>query len=153
MARAQALAEQQKSLYERDFCLWLEQQSALLREGRLSELDVANLLEEIESMGRKDRKAIKSNLAVVLSHLLKYQFQPEQRSGGWRASIIEHRQRLRDDLEESPSLAGHAETVLERAYADARARALAETGLPAKQLPRTCPYTLQQTLDLDFLPD
>jgi hypothetical protein len=153
VARAQALAEQQKSLYERDFCLWLEQQSALLREGRLSELDVANLLEEIESMGRKDRKAIKSNLAVVLSHLLKYQFQPEQRSGGWRASIIEHRQRLGDDLEESPSLAGHAETVLERAYADARARALAETGLPAKQLPRTCPYTLQQTLDLDFLPD
>ena len=104
-------------------------------------------------MGRRDRKAIKSNLAVVLSHLLKYQFQPDQRSGSWRASIIEHRQRLRDDLEESPSLAGHAGTVLERAYADARARALAETGLPAKQLPRTCPYTLQQSLDIDFLPD
>jgi hypothetical protein len=153
VARAQALAEQGKSLYERDFCLWLDQQAALLREGRLVELDVANLLEEIESMGRKDRKAVKSNLAVVLSHLLKYRFQPDQRSGSWRASIVEHRQRLRDDLEESPSLAVHAEAVLERAYADARARALAETGLPANQVPRTCPYTLEQTLDLNYLPD
>jgi hypothetical protein len=152
VARAQALAEKQ-SLYERDFSLWLEQQAALLREGRLNELDVANLLEEIESMGRKDRKAIKSNLAVVLSHLLKHQFQPDQRSGSWRASIVEHRQRLRDDLEESPSLAGHAKAVFERAYADARARALAETGLAAAKLPGACPYTLEQTLDLDFLPD
>lgn len=152
MARAPALAEKQ-SLYERDFCLWLEQQAELLREGRLSELDAANLLEEIESMGRKDRRAIKSNLTVVLTHLLKYQYQPDQRSGSWRASIVEHRQRLRDDLEESPSLVGYVGAVLDRAYADARMRALAETGLPAKQLPRTCPYTLGQTLDLDFLPD
>ena len=104
-------------------------------------------------MGRRDRRAIKSNLVVVLSHLLKYQFQPDQRSGSWRASIVEHRQRLRDELEESPSLVGHAEAVFARAYADARVRALAETGLPSRRLPRTCPYTLQQTLDLDFLPD
>jgi len=152
VARAQALAEKQ-SLYERDFCLWLEQQAALLREGRLSELDVANLLEEIESMGRKDRRAIKSNLVVVLSHLLKYQFQPDQRSGSWRASIVEHRQRLHDDLEESPSLANHAEAVFAKAYADARTRALAETGLPTRRLPRTSPYTLEQALDLDFLPE
>ena len=107
MARAKALAEDQ-SLYERDFCLWLERQAALLREGRFDELDLANLIEEIEAMARKDKKAIKSNLVVLLTHLLKHQFQPEQRSSSWRGSIVEHRQRLRDDFEESPSLRPHA---------------------------------------------
>ena len=107
VARAKALADDQ-SLYERDFCLWLEQQATLLREGRFDELDLANLIEEIEAMARRDKKAIKSNLVVLLTHLLKHQFQPEQRSSSWRGSIVEHRQRLRDDFEESPSLRPHA---------------------------------------------
>ena len=83
MARADPATEERPALYERDFCLWLERQAGLLREGRLSELDVANLLDEIESMSRTDKKAIKSNLAVVLIHLLKYQFQPKRRSRSW----------------------------------------------------------------------
>jgi Domain of unknown function DUF29 len=70
MARANPVTEGRRSLYERDFCLWLEQQATLLREGRLDELDVANLLEVIEWVGRKDKKAIKSNLVIVLLHLL-----------------------------------------------------------------------------------
>jgi uncharacterized protein DUF29 len=104
MARADPWTTERSSLYERDFCLWLEQQVELLREGRLSELDVANLLEELESMGRNDKRAIKSNLAIVLLHLLKQQFQPQRPSRRWLDSILEHRQRLRDDLTESPSL-------------------------------------------------
>ena len=67
MARAEAVADDRLSLYERDFCLWLEQQAALLREGRFGELDLAHLVEEIEAMARKDKKAIKSNLVVLLS--------------------------------------------------------------------------------------
>ena len=113
MARAKALAEDQ-SLYEPDFCLWLERQAALLREGRFDELDLANLIEEIEALARKDRKAIKSSLVVLLTHLLKHQFQPERRSTAWRGSIIEHWQRLRDDFEESPSLRPHAAAVFAR---------------------------------------
>ena len=81
MARAAPVPEERQSLYEHDFGLWLERQAGLLREGRLSELDVANLLEEIEAMGRKDKKAIQSDLVVVMAHLLTYQFQPDQRSG------------------------------------------------------------------------
>jgi Domain of unknown function DUF29 len=101
VARADPVTKERPSLYERDFSLWLEQQAGLLRAGRLSELDFANLLEEIESMGRKDKNAIQSNLVVVLAHLLKYRFQ--QRSSSWRGSIVEHRRRLRYDLVESPS--------------------------------------------------
>ena len=153
MARADAVIEERQSLYERDFYLWLEQQARLLRAGRLDELDLANLLEEIESMGRKDKKAIKSNLVVVLLHLLKHEFQPQRRSRSWLDSILQHRQRLRDDLEESPSLRGHLEAVFLHAYADARARAITQTGLPERAFPQTSPYSLEQALDPKFLPD
>lgn len=153
MARAKVLAEQRRSLYERDFCLWLERQAALLRERRFGELDLENLIEEIEAMGRRDRKAVKSNLVVLLMHLLKHQFQLQQRSAGWRGSIVEHRQRLRDDFEESPSLRPHAAEVFARAYADARERASAETGLPLRTFPTSSPYTLDQALDPRFLPN
>ena len=153
MARADSVTDERQSLYDRDFYLWVEQQAALLREGRLDELDVTNLLEEIESMGRKDKKAIQNNLVIVLTHLLKYQFQPDQRSSGWRGSIVEHRRRLRYDFKESPRLRGHASEVFTEAYEDAREQASAESGLPPRAFPKSSPYTLEQTLDPDYLPD
>jgi hypothetical protein len=146
------LNEDRPSLYEQDLCLWLAQQAALLREGRFAELDLANLIEEIEDMGRSAKKALKSNLIVLLTHLLKFQFQPEQRSGGWHGSIVEHRRRLRDDFEESPGLRPYAAEVFPRAYADAREQASAETGLPLRSFPKGSPYTLEQALDPKFLP-
>jgi hypothetical protein len=153
MARADPVTEDRQSLYERDFYLWLEQQAALLRERRLDDLDVANLLEEIESMGRKDKKAIKSNLVVVLLHLLKHQFQLSRRSRSWLDSILERRQRLRDDLEESPTLRGHLAAVFPHAYDDARARAIIQTRLPQRAFPQTSPCTPEQVLDPKYLPD
>ena len=153
MARARPTNDQLEPLYERDFCLWLEQQAALLREGRFAELDLDNLIEEIEGMARRDKKAVKNNLVVLLTHLLKHQFQPAQRSSGWRGSILEHRRRLRDDFEESPSLRPHAATVFAHAYADAREQASTETDLPLDIFPSSSPYTLDQTLDSRFLPD
>jgi Domain of unknown function DUF29 len=153
MARAEALAEDRETLYERDFCLWLEQQAELMRKRRFDELDLPNLIEEIEAMARRDRKAIKSNLVVLLTHLLKHQFQPEQRSSGWRGSMVEHRRRLRYDFEESPSLRSYAAEVFASAYADAREQASAETGLPLRRFPKSGPYTLERALDPRFLPD
>jgi hypothetical protein len=151
MARADAVTEERQSLYERDFYLWVEEQVRLLRQGRLDDLDIANLLEEIESMGRSEKKAIKSNLVIVLLHLLKYEFQPKRRSRSWLDSILEHRLRLRDDLQESPSLRGHLEAVFSDAYADARARAMAQTGLSERAFSQTSPYALE--LDPNYLPD
>jgi hypothetical protein len=153
MARARETIEAEKPLYERDFCLWVEEQVRLLKDGRIEQLDIDNLVEEIEDLGIGEKKAVKSNLVIVLLHLLKYQFQRRRRSWSWRASIVEHRQRLRDDLRTSPSLRGHAEGVFDEAYADARIRAVAETGLAERTFPPAAPYSLAQALDPDFLPD
>ena len=154
MARAHPVTERRPSLYERDFYLWVEEQTGLLRRGALDRLDVANLVEEIEELGIGAKKAVKSNLVVVLLHLLKHQFQPRRRSRSWRASIVEHRQRLRDDFRtQSRASEGYARDVFVEAYADARARASAETGLPEGAFPETSPYSLEQTLDPEFLPD
>jgi len=153
MARADPLTEERSSLYERDFCLWVEEQARLLRQGVLERIDVLNLVEEIEDLGIGAKKAVKSNLVVVLLHLLKHQFQPRRRSRSWHASILEHRQRLRDDFRSSPSLRGFARDVFDEAYGDVRARELAETGLPERTLPSESPYTLAQSLDPGFLPD
>ena len=153
MARADPVTKERQSLYERDFYLWIEQQTSRLREGRLDEIDVANLLEEIEDVGRTDKKAIKSNLLIVLPHLLKHEFQPKRRSRSWLDSILEHRQRLRDDLAESPSLRDHLEAVSLDAHTDARARAITQTGLSERAFQRTSPYTLEQALDPRFLPE
>ncbi|MCC2662419.1 MAG: hypothetical protein K0S96_1144 [Geminicoccaceae bacterium] len=153
MARAKQAIATEGGLYQRDFRLWVEEQARLLRGSEFERLDIANLVEEIEDLGVAAKKAVKSNLVVVLLHLLKHQFQPRRRSRSWQASILEHRQRLRDDLRTSPSLRGHAQDVFDEAYADARARARAETGLPERKLPPEPPYSLEQTLDPDFLPD
>lgn len=90
------------SLYDRDFYLWLQTTINILKEGKFAEVDLENLLEELESMGRSDKNALKSNLKVLLMHLLKYKYQPEKRTNSWRYIILEHRQRLRDTFKTSP---------------------------------------------------
>lgn len=150
---ARAKAEVEPGLYEPDFCLWVDEQIRLLREGRLGDLDVVNLIDEIESLGIGEKKAVKRNLVVVLKHLLKYQYQPRRRSRSWLSSIVEHRRRLRDDLEDSPSLRDYAREKFDACYQDGRQQALIETGLAPRTIPSTPPYSLEQTLDPDFLPD
>ena len=91
--------------YEGDFVRWLEHQAELLRAGRVSELDLENLAEEVESIGRSDKREVYNRLTVLVAHLLKYQFQPAKRSRSWLSTIGEQRRRLRLVLEDSPSLA------------------------------------------------
>jgi Domain of unknown function DUF29 len=153
VARAKQEIGTAAGLYERDFNLWVEEQVALLETGAFQRLDLENLIEEIRDMVRRQRKAIRGDLIVVLTHLLKWQHQPEQRSTGWTGSIVEHRRRIRDEIEESPSLAGYPDAVLGRCYRDAREQAAAETGWPQVRFPEVCPYAIEQVLDPEFLPD
>ncbi|HEX5078130.1 MAG TPA: DUF29 domain-containing protein [Geminicoccaceae bacterium] len=153
MARAKDAFRVEKSLYERDFCLWVEEQARLLRERRLEQLDIANLVEEIEDLGASERRAIRNNLVVVLKHLLKCSYQPSRRSRSWLSSIVEHRRRLRDDLATSPSLEPYARERFEQCYRDSRRQALIETGLEPDLIPTAPPWSLEQALDPDFLPD
>jgi hypothetical protein len=140
-------------LYEQDFYLWIQTTAELLKQGRLTELDLENLIDEIETMGRSEKKALRSNLEVVLMHLLKYKYQAEKRSGGWRATIREHRKRLREALEESPSLKPYFGEVFGLCYDDARLLAADETELHPATFPEQSPFTPEQALNPDFLPE
>jgi hypothetical protein len=153
VARADPVTEERQSLYERDFCRWIEQQATLLREGRLDAVDVTNLLDEIEDMARSEKRAIENNLVVLLTHLLKYRFQPDQRSSSWRGSIVEHRRRLRKLIRESPSLRSYAREIYAECYADSCEQAAAETELPPKTFPAEPVFTLDQALKAGFLPE
>jgi hypothetical protein len=153
VARAQPLTNEGQSLYERDFCLWVEEQVRLLRERSLGDLDVVNLIDEIESLAINRKHAVTSNLVVVLKHLLKHHFQPRRRSRSWLSSIAEHRRRLGREFQHAPSLREYAREQFEQCYQDSRRQALIETGLAQDALPSAPAYSLEQTLDPEFLPD
>ena len=143
----------QPTLYDQDFYLWLQTAINHLQTGQMSQLDWANLIEELESMGRAEKQALQSNLQVVLMHLLKYQFQPEQRSNSWRFTMLEHRDRLDVALEDSPSLRPYLSDNLKRCYIKARKKTAAETGLPLDTFPPELPFTLEEILNPDYLPE
>lgn len=141
------------SLYEQDFYRWLEKTAQHLREGRLEELDIPNLVEEIEAMGRSEKHAIQSNLIIVLLHLLKYKYQLQKRTSSWLSSIAEHRDRIEIAIADSPSLQPYVGEVFEKCYNKARRRAALETDLPIDTFAIESPFTVEETLDPDFLPD
>ncbi len=140
------------TLYDKDYCLWLEETVQLLREGRVTELDVNNLIEEIEDMGISQKNALESNLIVLLMHLLKWKYQPEKQSGSWRGSIREHRRRILKAFRNSPSLKQYFEEIFQESYQEARKQAADETGLSLNIFPETCPFKIEQILDPEYLP-
>jgi Domain of unknown function DUF29 len=143
----------QKTLYEADFVRWVETTVEQLRTQDYASVDWANLIEEIESMSRQERKSLKSNLKVILLHLLKWQYQPNRRSKSWRSSLREHRDRIIDDLRDSPSLKPYLQETFAECYDRARAQAADETDLPLDTFPADCPYAPEQAIDSDFLPE
>ncbi|MBW4579363.1 MAG: DUF29 domain-containing protein [Tildeniella nuda ZEHNDER 1965/U140] len=140
-------------LYDRDFYLWLQETARLLRDGEFQKLDIENLVEEIESMGRSEKRSVKSNLEIVLIHLLKYKYQPERRSNSWRLTLFEHRDRLEAEFLDSPSLRPYFATGFEDCYRSARKKASIETGLPIATFPPDSPFTPEQALNEDYLPE
>jgi hypothetical protein len=139
------------SLYERDLVAWTEEQAALLRSGKLREIDAAHLAEEIESLGSSERRELRNRFARLLQHLLTWQFQPALRSRSWATTIRVQRDEMAGVLEDSPSLRATLPGLLPRAYALGRGWALEETDL--LDLPDTCPWTVEQTMAPDFLPE
>ena len=138
--------------YERDLVAWALENAALLREGRLNEIDAAYIAEELEDLGKSERRALGSHLRNLVMHLLKWQFQPGLRSGSWRSSINNARAEIAEILEDSPSLGPTAAQLLAKGYGLARKNAIAETGLPRDIFPEANPYSLDQVLSEDFWP-
>lgn len=142
-----------QTLYETDFVLWLETTASLLKKRQLDQIDYDNLIEEIETMGRSEKSALKSNLRILLRHLLKWKYQPESRSNSWRATIREHRIRIQEAFKDSPSLKRTFDEAFDISYQDARELASDETGLPMEHFPELCPFTVEQVLNTDYLPN
>ncbi len=133
--------------------MWIEQTLVLLRQGNLRDLDLVNLLEEIEDMGNSQKEALESNLEIVLMHLLKYKCRPDKRSNSWRYTLLEHRCRLQKAFKTSPSLKRHFLAEFTEAYETARELAGAETGLDINLFPLDSPFTPEQKIDKDYLPE
>src|SRR5260221_9272 len=131
-------------LYEQDFYAWANEQATLLRAGKLSAADIENIADEIESMGRREKRELVSRLPVLLLHLLKWQYQPEMRGASWRVSIANTRDDLADLLQDAPSLRANLHDYVASAYQRARRQASAETGLNEKTFPSACPFSFSQ---------
>jgi hypothetical protein len=132
-------------LYQQDETAWLEMMSSLAAEGRLAEMDYRNLAEYLADMANRDRREVLSRLVVLLTHFLKWDHPPKQRSGSWKGTIREQRRELRQLLE-SRTLRNHAEAVLSDAYAEAREQAAAETLLELGVFPVANPWNLTEVM-------
>jgi predicted DNA-binding ribbon-helix-helix protein len=141
------------SLYEQDYLLWIETTLNQLRQGRLTELDLTNLIEEIEDMGNSQKLALESNLRVLLMHLLKWKYQPERRTNSWKYTIVEHRKRIIKSFKTSPSLKRYFEQVFAECYQDAVDLASAETGLLAATFPDRSPFSQEDVININYLPN
>ncbi|HEY9848026.1 MAG TPA: DUF29 domain-containing protein [Leptolyngbyaceae cyanobacterium] len=141
------------SLYETDFYAWTQQQISLLKSQQWHELDTNNLIEEIETLGRKERQELRNRLGILLGHLLKWQFQPDKRTNSWVGTIREQRIQIKLLLKDSPSLKPYLDEIFFIAYELGLALAIRETNLGEKVFPEVCPYTPEQTMNPEFLPD
>ncbi len=139
--------------YEKDFYGWTQEQAGLLRAGRLLDLDIANLIEEIETMGRSEKRELQNRLTVLLVHLLKWAFQAERRGRSWRLTISGQRINFMDVLSDNPGLKPHLPLLLVNAYRLARINAAKESGLDLRSFPDCCPWTWEQIMDDDFYPE
>jgi Domain of unknown function DUF29 len=139
--------------YDTDFYEWCLETAALIRGRRFDEVDLEHVAEEIEDMGKRDKREVQSRLITLIMHLLKWQFQPNPEfMCSWRATIREQRSQGHFVLKDSPSLVRLARREIPEVYPRARREAIEETGLPAGTFPETCPFTAEQILDEDFFP-
>jgi hypothetical protein len=140
-------------LYETDFYGWTQKQARLLRDGNWELLDINNLVEEIESLGKQQRSELVNRLSILLGHLLKWQYQNEGRSKSWFATIREQRERIIEHIDENPSLKPYISEAIAKGYRSGRNLAVGETPLNYQDLPDACPYSIEQIIDTEFFPE
>ena len=139
--------------YASDYNLWVQQTAKLLREHRWQDIDLENLLEEIEDLGKSERRGITSQLTRLLLHLLKWKYQPQRRSDSWLDSISDARLQIELALQDSPSLKVYPLEQLDKSYQRARRSASKQTGLPLTTFPEKCSFLLEDILNEDWLPE
>jgi Domain of unknown function DUF29 len=138
---------------DRDFYAWSFEQAALLRQRRTAEADLDLIAEEIESMGKTEKRELVSRLTVLLLHLLKWRFQPKGRSNSWRLSVANARDEIADLIADNPSLKSMLDDLTEQAYRYARRKPAIETSLGEERFPGQCAWSFAEAMDEDFLPE
>jgi hypothetical protein len=141
-----------QDIYDTDFYAWANTQAELLRTGQLEKADIEHIAEEIESMGKGELRELENRLALLFTHLLKWQLQPTLRSRSWELTIKEQRRRLRRHLAQNPSLKRKLSQAQEDAYGDAILEAARQTGLAEEGFPVQCPFNGDQMLNDDYWP-
>ncbi len=139
-------------LYKQDFYAWTQVQVKLLRQQQWGQLDLPHVIEEIEALGKQQRQELRHRLSVLLGHLLKWEYQPQQRSRSWLATIRIQRRDLLQLVDDNPSLKSYLDEALAIAYPNAKDLAMGETDLPELTFPATCPYSLADVLRDRFFP-
>jgi len=130
--------------YDKDFFKWTEAQATHLKKKEYDKLDIANLIEEIESLGRSEKRTLKSHLEILLMHMLKAKYHSENHTKSWDLFIKNSRFKVKSVLKENPSLKPKLSELLKEAYFAARLGAALETGLPEKTFPKECPWKLEE---------
>jgi hypothetical protein len=141
--------------YDKDVILWSQEQARLLRARRFSELDIEHLADEIEDVGKSEKRELASRMAVLLAHLLKWTRQPENHTNSWRSTIIVQRKRIALAVKETPSLKAvmRDRDWQDAVWLDALAQACKETGLAEENLPEACPWAMDKAIDPEFWPE
>lgn len=147
-----SLANLKDNLYKTDFAAWTQQQSYLLRNQQWHQLDLPNLIEEIESLGRLERQELRHRLSILIANLLKWEFKSTQRSRNWLVTIRLQRREILKLLSENSRLKPDLEKILPEAYENARDLASSETNLPLSTFPQQCLYTLLEVMSDRFYP-
>lgn len=144
-------------LYEHDYYTWTQEQARALREHRIEEVDWSNVAEEIEDLGKRERRALRSQLVRLLGHLLKFAFAREvmweNNSRGWELSIRGARREAVMYLDENPGLRPHLDQIFRSAYGSARLETMKALRLPDSTIPEASPWTLDEIIDDAFLPN
>jgi hypothetical protein len=144
------MARTPSSLYDTDFHAWAMEQARRIRSGE--SIDIENVAEEIESLGKGTRNKLESLFEIVLIHLLKWQYQPTHRGRSWQLTLLEHRTRIESHMQKNPSLKPQIQEILSDAYRHARIRAAAETGLELTTFPEQCLYKKDEVTDSNWFP-
>jgi hypothetical protein len=139
-------------LYEQDFYAWANEQAGLLRAGKVSEADIEHIAEEIETMGKGEKRELVGRLNILLLHLLKWQYQPSHRGHSWRNSIRIQRREVAAHMKDNPSLKSLLPQAIEQAYGTAIIEAENETGLSEATFPAACQWSYEQMMDPEFWP-
>lgn len=140
-----------QTLYETDFNSWIQENITLLKQSRFNEIDSGNIIEELEGLIRRDKRELESYLLILITYLLKWQYQEVYRCNEWLCKIIEQRMLIKHLLEDMPSLESFLPIAIENIYSNSVELATVETGNSI--FPADCPYGIKQLLNEDFYPE